>query len=488
MKVLFVTSEAYPLMKTGGLGDVSNSLPNSLHHQHADVRLIMPAYRSVLEQLDSFEILGWLKSGMQQQEVRILKASHPAFEMPILLVDCPNLFDRSGSPYTHPSGDDWPDNPQRFAMFSHAAALVAIDALDTGWKADIVHSNDWQTGLVSAFLSHEAHPPKRIFTIHNIAYDCQFDYGTFQSMHLPPHWWSMELGEFYGRFSMLKAGMIFSDEITTVSPRYAEEICTPEYGYGYATILQANHHKLAGIINGIDTATWNPVTDPLLASNYSKNKGIKPGKQKNRFALLKELKADKKIYTSEQPLIGFVGRLVYQKGIDLLLDSIENILQKHDVLFAIIGSGEKELEAHLHQLTKKYPQQVFSYVGYSERLAHLLEAGSDMFVMPSRYEPCGLNQLYSLQYGTPPIARNTGGLADTIVDTNTETLANNTATGILFDDATIKNLTNAINRAINTYANEKDWLKLIHNGMSQDVSWDKSAREYIKLYEVIEHG
>lgn len=484
MKALFVTSEAYPLMKTGGLGDVSNSLPNSIQQLDADVRLIMPAYREVLEQLDKFSIVGWLKLSVQL-EVRVLETHHPTFEMPIWLVDCPNMFNRGGNPYTHPSGRDWHDNPQRFTLFSQAAALMAIDTLKTGWKADIVHTNDWQTGMVSAYLSLEVHPPKRIFTIHNIAYDCHFDYGTFQSMHLPPHWWSMELGEFYDRFSMLKAGMVFSDAITTVSPRYAREIRSPEYGYGYASILEANKEKLSGIINGIDTSIWNPATDPLLKANYTFKKGLKAGKKKNRQALLSELGADKAIYNSDMPLIGFVGRLVFQKGIDLLLNSIEKILQTRDVLFAIIGSGEKDLETHLQQLTESYPQQVFSFIGYSEQLAHLLEAGSDMFVMPSRYEPCGLNQLYSLQYGTPPIARKTGGLADTIVDTTEETIANNTASGILFEDMNEASLTAAIHRAIDLRNNEQQWLQLIRQGMSQDVSWDKSAKDYIKLYRTM---
>ena len=490
MKVLFVTSEAFPLMKTGGLGDVSNSLPNSLQQLEADVRLIMPAYRDTLSQLDNFEIVGWVKVAAHQ-EVRILQTSHPAFDMPIWLVDCPSMFDRGGSPYTHPSGHDWHDNPQRFNLFSHAAALMAIDTLKTGWKADIVHSNDWQTGMVSAYLSLEVHPPKRIFTIHNIAYDCHFDYGVFQSMHLPPHWWSMELGEFYDRFSMLKAGMVFSDVITTVSPRYAQEIRTSDYGYGYAAILEANKHKLLGIINGIDPDTWNPATDSYLAANYShkdKITEIKKAKLANKKALLKELGADSKALTSQKPLIGFVGRLVFQKGIDLLLNAIEELLFENQAQFVIIGSGEHELELQLRTLADQYPQQLFCYTGYSESLAHLLEAGCDIFAMPSRYEPCGLNQLYSLQYGTPAVVRNTGGLADTVTDTNTATLAEKSATGIIFDHATVEALTAALRKAVKLFAEQKTWSQLISNGMRQDFSWDSSARQYIELYKVTDNG
>jgi len=485
MNILFATSEAYPLLKTGGLGDVANSLPNSLQEHGADVRLVIPAYRDVLEKLDSFEILGWLKISAQHHEIRVLQVIHDAFAMPVWLVDYPEMFDRIGNPYTHPEGYDWPDNPQRFDLFSHVAALLAIDALNIGWKADVVHANDWQTGLVHAYLSRETHPPKRVFTIHNIAYDCQFDYGTFQSMHLPPHWWSMELGEFYDRFSMLKTGLIFSDVINTVSPNYADEICTPQYGYGYASILSAHRDKLHGIINGIDMRIWSPGIDTHLAKNYTasdKIADIKKAKKANKKALLKMLGADKTVLNSPIPLIGFVGRLVFQKGIDLLLNAIEQLLPEYQAHFVIIGSGEPELESQLRLLTGQYPQQLFSHIGYSEALAHLVEAGSDMFIMPSRYEPCGLNQLYSLHYGTPAIVRRTGGLTDTVTDANPVNFSNNTATGILFDDMTPEAVGDALQRATGLFSDQKSWSQLMINGMAQDFSWEKSARAYLQLY------
>jgi len=487
VKVLFVSSEAYPLAKTGGLGDVSHSLPVALHHAGADVRLVLPAYRSALKTVSNLQILGWLDTGLGQ-EVRILQAEHPEYPMPVWLIDHPNLFDRSGSPYTHPDGYDWPDNAQRFNQFSHAAALLACDALKTGWRADIVHANDWQTGLVPAYLTFEHNAPKSIFTIHNLAYDCQFDYGTFQAMHLPPHWWSMEHGEFYGRFSMIKAGIVFADHITTVSPRYAEEICTSEYGYGYADILNANKDKLSGIINGIDSNIWDPSTDKLLVANYTVNKSLKSAKQKNRKALLQKLGANDKVLAGKLPLIGFVGRMAFQKGIDLLLDSIEETLSKEKVLFAVIGSGDKELEARLKSIAVKYPEQVFCWIGYSEELAHLLEAGSDMFVMPSRYEPCGLNQLYSLRYGTPPIVRNTGGLADTVTDTNEKTLANHSATGFVFEHADSEDLSRAISRAINTHKQAETWSNIVKNGMQLETGWQQSAADYLQLYGAMTHG
>ena len=478
MNVLFATSEAFPLIKTGGLGDVANSLPNSLQQSGADVRLILPAYREVLQKIDHFKIIGWVKIGLQQ-DARILETTHPAYEMPIWLVDHPTLFDRPGNPYTHPDGYDWQDNPLRFSLFSQVTAFMAIDSLNTGWRADVVHSNDWQTGLVNAYLSHETRPPKRIFTIHNIAYDCQFDFGTFQSLHLPPHWWSMDLGEFHHRFSLLKAGMVFSDQITTVSPKYAREIRTPDYGYGYAPILEEMNHKLSGILNGIDDEVWNPATDPHLHKHYSakdKPAAIRKAKTANKKSLLSQLGASRAVLNDiDKPLVGFVGRLVFQKGVDLLLNSIDALIHESNARFVIIGSGEQDLEHHLNLLTHSWPDRVFSFIGYSEALAHLLEAGSDIFAMPSRYEPCGLNQLYSLRYGTPPVVRRTGGLADTVTPKN----------GVLFDEATPEALTAAIHTALTYYNDNKVWSEMIRNAMEKDYSWHKSATEYLELYNSV---
>ncbi len=480
MKILFASSEAYPLIKTGGLGDVAHSLPNALAQQGNDLRLVLPAYREVLQKVTNLNVLGWLTP--IHRDVRVLEGTHPLFDMPIWLVDIPDQFDRKGNPYTHPQGYDWPDNPDRFTLFSRTVALLGIDALNLGWRPDVVHANDWQTGLVPAFLTQEPNPPRSLFTIHNIAYDCQFDFGTFQHLKLPEHWWSMEHAEFYGRFSMLKAGLVFSDAINTVSAKYAEEICSPEYGYGYSEILKEHKEKLSGIVNGIDDEIWNPKTDSYLEQNYDNNGNIRKAKQHNRAALLQSLGAPEKAIKSKQALIGFVGRLVYQKGVDLILEIIPEILKKHDVQFALIGTGEPDLNARLSALAKMYPENIFTYVGYSEKLAHLLEAGSDIFLMPSRYEPCGLNQLYSLRYGTPPVARNTGGLADTITDTNQETIANSTATGFLFDDISSSSFLFAVERAIESFSQPDLWLSLMKNGMKQKNDWATSAGRYLKLY------
>lgn len=481
-KVMFVTSEAYPLIKTGGLADVSHSLTNALHDLGQDVRLVLPAYRSVLERVEDLQLLGWIKLG-PDGDVRVVQAYHPEYRMPIWLIDAPTQFDREGNPYVAEDGNAWPDNARRFTVFSRAAALLGVDVLGLGWRPDVVHCNDWQSGLVPAFLSQEANPPTRIYTVHNLAYDCQFDYGEFQALRLPPHWWSMEHAEFYGNFSLMKAGLVFSDWINTVSPTYAEEICTPEYGYGYAGILQSFSYKLRGILNGIDMDTWDPAADRHLVAHYSVDKKkLGSAKRKNRQALLKELGASEAVITEDAPLIGSVGRLAYQKGIDLLLEAIPRIIEKTDACFVVVGSGDRNLQHQLQEMRDRYPERVFTYLGYSEANAHLLEAGCDLFVMPSRYEPCGLNQLYSLRYGTVPVVRRTGGLADTVVDATPESIEEGTASGFVFESATANSLTEALMRALEAHADKDLWRQMQRNGMSQDLSWRKSASHYLDLY------
>jgi starch synthase len=346
-----------------------------------------------------------------------------------------------------------------------------------------VHCNDWQSGLVHAFLSQEVNPPRRIYTVHNLAYDCQFDYGEFQALKLPPHWWSMEHAEFYGNFSLMKAGLVFSDWINTVSPTYAKEICTPEYGYGYAGILQSYSYKLRGILNGIDTTVWNPAGDPYLVAHYSADKKkLNNAKRKNREALLKALGASEAVASDDAPLIGSVGRLAYQKGIDLLLEAIPEVIEKTDARFVVIGSGDKVLQQGLQDMAARNPERVFVYLDYSEEKAHLLEAGCDMFVMPSRYEPCGLNQLYSLRYGTVPVVRHTGGLADTVVDSDKQSLADGSASGFAFEPAKAEALAETLLRALDAYRDKAVWTQLQKTGMSQDLSWHKSAQRYLELY------
>ncbi len=490
MKILFASSEVWPLIKTGGLGDIAYSLPHALQHLGEDVRIVLPAYQEVLKQLSSFKILGWLSLAIagKKHSVRVLQANHPQFAMPIWLVDEQTLFDRPGNPYAHPEGYDWADNAERYTLFSEAVARLAMDDLKTGWKADVVHSNDWQTGMVSAFLDNEIERPRRIFTIHNMAYGGNFSHEVFNQLHLPSDWWSPEGVEFYGNFSMLKAGMIYSDMITTVSPTYAKEICTPAFGYGLEGVLASRSYKLKGILNGIDRDVWNPQTDPYIAAPFSAEQ-IQPGKFKNKMALLESYGVSVSKDMLKAPLLGMVSRLVEQKGLDMVLETIPLLLKITDANFVFIGTGHPHFEAQLLKLSEQHPQRVMVFIGYSEEKAHLLEAGSDIFLMPSRFEPCGLNQLYSLRYGTIPIVHRTGGLADTVVNASIENgKLNKSSTGFVFDQARASELLKTIMQALKIFTQKEHWNQLQLNAMQQDFGWEKSAQEYLALYKNAETG
>ncbi len=483
MKILFVASEAYPLVKTGGLGDVLYSLPHALQARGADIRLVLPGYRALLRQLDQVRILGWLdvRGAEGIVSARILETRHPDFAFPLWVVDCPPLFDRPGNPYVNASGQDWPDNAERFAVFARVAALLAQDALDIGWQPAVVHTHDWQTGLVSAFLSDQPVRPKTVFTIHNLAYGGHFSNTDFVRLQLPSPWWSPEGVEFHGGFSMLKAGIVYADAVTTVSPTYAAEICTPAFGYGLDGLLLSRQHKLHGILNGIDTRLWNPSTDPHLSAHYSVGR-ILPGKRRNKQALLERFLPHAEDAAMQAPLLGLVGRLVEQKGVDWVLAAIPVLLAETDVRLVLLGSGQAVYEQKLVRLAKQHPDRVFVVIGYDEALAHLIEAGADLFLMPSRFEPCGLNQMYSLRYGTPPIVFRTGGLADTVVDADAASLPAGSATGFVFDIPDVAAFLGAIRRALDLYRQPAPWRHLQQTGMRQSFDWSGSADHYLALY------
>lgn len=482
MNILFAASEAYPLVKTGGLGDVAYSLPKALHARGADVRLVLPGYHGLLRQLDAMRIAGWLdvRGSTRMLGVRVLETRHAAFPFPLWIVDCPQLFDRPGNPYVAENGRDWPDNAERFAVFARAVVLLAQDALRLGWRADVVHSHDWQTGLVPAFLSDQVIPPRTVFTIHNLAYGGYFPHDDFVRLQLPARWWNPEGTEFHGNLSMLKAGIVYADAITTVSPTYAEEICTPEFGYGLDGLLRSRRHKLTGILNGIDTDAWNPATDPHLPAHYSKAR-IQPGKRNNKRALLERFQpVDNALL--DAPLLGMVGRLVEQKGVDWILAAMPVLLAETDVRFVVLGSGQALYEQKLQRLAQQHPDRIMVEIGYDEKLAHCIEAGADLFLMPSRFEPCGLNQMYSLRYGTPPVVFRTGGLADTVVDANASHCADGTATGFVFDQPEVSGFLDAIRRALDLYRQPKAWRRLQQTGMRQNFDWSESAGHYLSLY------
>lgn len=485
MKVLHVISELYPLIKTGGLADVGYALPHALQQLGINVRVLLPAYREVLKAHERFDIIGWCKvqgSGKIHQ-VRILEIKPYGFEMPIWLADCAELFDRPGNPYQNAEGFDWADNAERFSCFSQVAALIGIGNAELDWVPDVIHSHDWQTGLVPAFLSQYAEPPSCIFTIHNLAYSGQFSYEEFMRLQLPASWWHPDSIEFYGGFSMLKAGLVYSDYITTVSPSYALEILTPAFGYGMEGVLTHFKHKLVGILNGIDTDIWNPLSDPFIESTYNL-KTHRSGKASNKNKLMKRLGCNTPDVQSKLPLFGSVGRLVEQKGIDLMIAVIPRLMKQHDACFVIVGEGQKVYQKKLQQLQQQYSDRIMLHIGYSEELAHQVEASADFFIMPSRFEPCGLNQLYSLRYGTLPIVHHVGGLKDTVIDASKENIKQLTATGLVFNKATTKELYKSLERAITIYAQPEVYEKIQKTAMQQDFGWQTSASQYQSLYQV----
>jgi len=473
-RVLFVSSEVYPLIKTGGLADVSGSLPPALCDHKYDVRIIIPAYPEAIKQMGAMRCMASIE--MAQGEVRILMGTLPGTDVKVWLVDYPPFFDRPGSPYLGPDGHAWHDNADRFALFCRVIVEIAMKRTRLKWCPDIVHCNDWQSGLVPALLSLEKKAPPTIFTIHNIAYMGLFPYSTFIALGLPSELWSHDGLEFHGQLSFIKGGLIYADRITTVSPSYAREIQTKEYGYGLEGLLQHRQDVLSGILNGIDMQAWDPEQDLYIAENYSVRMVEK--KKINKKALQQTFELPQR---NSIPLIGLVGRLVYQKGIDIVVDAIHELMHM-PLQIIFLGSGEPEYELALAHLQTQYPDKIAVYIGYDEQLAHQIEAGVDMFLMPSRFEPCGLNQLYSLRYGTLPIVRRVGGLADTVVDANDEGVESGRANGFVFDGDQSWDLVQTIERSLAVYKDKLAWKKLMITAMLRDSSWDHSAIEYIRLY------
>jgi len=410
--------------------------------------------------------------------VRILETRLPGTRVRTWLVDFPAAFDRPGNPYQNALGHDWHDNASRFSILSRVAVAVALGIPRLRWKPDIVHAHDWQCGLVPALLAPHQTRPATVFTIHNLAYQGLFSYETFLSLALPPALWNFSALEFHGQLSFIKGGITFADRVTTVSPTYAQEICSPDFGYGLEGALRHRGNALRGILNGIDVRQWNPRRDALITTRYSPGR-LASGKTSNKEALQSQLGLAR---SAKAPLAGIVSRLVEQKGVDLVIEAIPMLIQ-HGVQFAILGSGEARLEDALRTLAKNHPEQVAVVTRYDESLAHRIIAGSDLFIVPSRFEPCGLTQLYSLQYGTIPVVRRTGGLADTVVDASASSLAEGTATGILFEQPNSAELANAVSRAMSLFRQRRLWNALRRRAMAQDFSWKTRAREYQSLYD-----
>jgi starch synthase len=473
-KILFVASEAHPLIKTGGLADVSGSLPKALAELGVDVRLIMPNYQAIKT---NEEIYYKSTVRVNNRDANILETRLPGTQVLVWLVDCPEFFGFPGNPYVDEQGNAWANRAERFALFCRIAVEVAMNRGYLDWTPDIVHCNDWQSGLVPALLSLEANRPATVFTIHNLAYQGLFPKATWTSLNLPRQLWNSDGIEFNGMLSFIKGGLAYADHITTVSQTYAEEIQAADFGYGLEGLLSYRKDDLTGIINGIDADQWSPETDPNISERYDIL--TLPKKQFNKAALQNKhaLPVDSNI-----PVFVLISRLVEQKGIDMIVECLPEMLTL-PLQFILLGKGEKHFEEQLSNFAKMYPDKIAITLGYDEALAHQLEAGADVFLMPSRFEPCGLNQLYSQRYGTVPIVRKTGGLADTVVDTLPETLRNKTATGFVFNDATSGSLMEAIKRALIVYSQPETWKQLQTSGMQKDYSWNNSAKEYMGLYE-----
>jgi len=475
LKVLFATSEVAPLIKTGGLADVSGALPAALRAIGVDVRVLVPGYNQVIEQLAQRQTVAALDDLPGFPLARLLSGTM-ANGVPLLVLDCPLLYQREGGPYQTAHGQDWADNAMRFGLLSKVAAVLGSDASPLAWHPDLVHCNDWQTGLTPAYLHFAPGAVPSVIAIHNLAFQGNFPPETVQQLHLPASSYGIDGVEFYGNMSFLKAGLFYADHITTVSPNYAAEIQQEPLGFGMQGLLTARHESLTGILNGIDTDEWNTATDPYLAKPYSS--ANMTGKTANKKALQSKMGLS---IDPDVPLLGVVSRFTEQKGLDLLLE-IAPLLSELPVQLVMLGSGDHGMQKAARDLAHRYPGKIAVHIGFSEELSHQIEAGADMFVMPSRFEPCGLNQLYSQHYGTPPIVHATGGLADSVVDYTAETLQDGSASGFVFIGMTAENLYATIQRAVGLYHDRLKWKTLCSNCMAKDFSWETSATAYRAVY------
>jgi starch synthase len=475
LKVLFATSEIAPLIKTGGLADVSAALPAALMGLGVDVRVLVPGYPQVMEALKTKGRAATLPALPGVPPAQLIASKLPS-GVPLLVIESA-IYQRSGGPYQDVAGNDWLDNDLRFGLLSYVGALLSTPDSPFPWKPDIVHCNDWQNGLTPVYLHYvPGERARTVITIHNLAFQGIFPAETAARLGLPPQAFSVNGVEFYGKTSFLKGGLQFADRITTVSPSYAEEIQSEPLGMGLQGLLSHRKDVLIGILNGIDTDTWDPESDPYIERYY--NASRLAAKQDNKRAL--QLRMGLR-HEPEMPLFGTVSRLTHQKGHDVLAD-IAAELVKLPAQLVVLGSGDAQLQRRFQELAQSHPGRIAVQIGFDEGLSHQIEAGADSFVMPSRFEPCGLNQMYSQHYGTPPVAHATGGLRDSVVDCTPEALKNHTATGFTFAPLNRDTLLEACQRAVAAYHDKRIWRQLQKNGMSRDFSWEARAQQYLDLY------
>jgi starch synthase len=476
LKILFVSSEVTPLAKTGGLADVSAALPQSLIEMGHDVKVVMPLYRSVAQgdyRLEQSDVTFEVPIKGQQSKGNVF-STELGDRLPVYFVGNSAFFDREGL-YGTPRGDH-PDNAERFIFFSRAALELSRGI---GFQPDIVHCNDWQTGLIPVYLKtlykddpHFAQA-RTVFTVHNLAYQGVFPKETMGMSGLPESLFSIDGLEFYGRMNFMKGGILFSDVVTTVSRKYSQEIQTQEFGHGLEGVLRNRQTELFGILNGVDYKEWSPESDPHIAAPFGVQNLAGKKECKKDVLQLYELAERKRT-----PLIGMISRLAGQKGFDILLEALDDLFRL-DVQFVLLGTGDEVYEKEFEKMASKHKKKMSVKIAFDNALAHKIEAGADMFMMPSRYEPCGLNQMYSLKYGTIPIVRATGGLDDTIMDFDVNSLKGN---GFKFEDYSAAALVETVRRALKVYQDETLWLQLVKNAMGEDFSWGQSAEKYSQLY------
>lgn len=487
LHVLMVASEVAPFAKTGGLADVLAGLPRALARLGHRVTIVLPRYRSIEGSAIGASAIGLSSAPALEATVELGSVRHhvkflvhgEGTPVRTVFVDCPALFDRDG--FYGSGGQDFSDNADRFGILC-AAALDFAEREREG-QANVVHAHDWQAGLVPTLLRRQpARWPRLsragvLLTIHNLAYQGQFDKDTVPRLGLDWDVFKMETGEFYNNFSFLKAGIAYSDHVTTVSPRYAEETLTPEFGVGFDGLLRSLGDRYSGILNGIDTEVWNPGTDAFLPAHFAP--GDLAGKRVCKRELLNVFGLPQGDDALERPVIAMVSRLVAQKGLDWIADAADELMSL-DATWVILGSGERRYEDMWQTLRERHPSRVGVYFGFDERRAHLAEAGADLFLMPSKFEPCGLNQMYSLRYGTVPIVHAVGGLDDTI---RTWRPNSRHANGLKFENGSGQAVAATVRQALRLYHNPPQWAGLMAEGMSDDHSWDRAAREYVKVYK-----
>ena len=479
LPVLHAVAEIRPWVKTGGLGDVASALPPALAREGAEVRLVLPGFSAFLDAFSGISDLTRLQAPFLSERVRIALARIPGRDVHAYLVDCPAFYDRPGGPYEDASGHGFADNHRRFALFAYAAAELARGA-DPAWRPQILHAHDWHAALAPAYLALKPSAEPRaatLFTVHNLAYQGLFPASIFPELHLPPESFAVEGVEFFGQVSFLKAGLLYADRLSTVSPTYAREIQTSAFGAGLEGLLKKRGAVLCGILNGLDPAIWDPRSDPVLPRHYGVEEA-ESGKRAAKRALERRFGLEG---GKGAPLFGAVGRLIAQKGFDLLLEALPRLVAEGANL-VLLGTGRPDLEAGFRAAAHSFKGRVGVEIGFDEPLSHLVIAGSDILLMPSRFEPCGLTQLYALRYGTLPLARRVGGLADSIIDAAAEALARGEATGFLFEGEDETALAAATLRALDLFRDRESWRKMMRRAMTRDFTWAQSARRYLELY------